>query len=160
MPKISKNASVMISIALAAAFIVIFAAMMFLIPSFAENAPFFRELYGYFCAKDIAGVSGGILFFVWAYSVCTVGEACCIVVLLLLLRVRKSLVFTEKSVSFIRFVSWGCLFLSALFALAQYFHPMAFIGALAAAFLGLCLRVVKNVVETATAIKDENDLTV
>lgn len=73
---------------------------------------------------------------------------------------HNGLVFTEISVSIIRFVSWCCLILAAIILFAQVFHPTAFIFALAVAFLGICLRVVKNVIEAATAIKNENDLTV
>ncbi|MBO7737139.1 MAG: DUF2975 domain-containing protein, partial [Clostridia bacterium] len=85
---------------------------------------------------------------------------CCIAVTFLLLRVRKGLVFTPKSVSYIRFISWMCVLLAAIVLVAQYFHAAAFIIALAMSVLGLSLRVVKNVIEAATEIKNENDLTV
>lgn len=78
----------------------------------------------------------------------------------LLLRVRRELVFTDKSVSLIRGVSWCCLSLGAVFiGMGFYFH-LSFIVAFLAVFLGLCIRVVKNAIETATEIKNENDLTV
>ena len=86
--------------------------------------------------------------------------ACCFALVAILRRVRSELVFTQKTVSLIRYLSWGCMFIAvACLAVVYYFH-MAYILTLAAGFLGLCLRVVKNVLETATEIKNENDLTV
>ena len=78
----------------------------------------------------------------------------------LLLRVRKGEVFTGKSVALIRGVSWCCFLLCAAFCGIGIYFQLAFIVAFAALFLGTCLRVVKNVIEEATEIKSENDLTV
>lgn len=78
----------------------------------------------------------------------------------LLLRVRAGLVFTEKSVALIRGVAWCCLLLGIVFGLLGIYFQLSFIVAFAAIFLGICLRVVKNVIEEATEIKSENDLTV
>ncbi len=78
----------------------------------------------------------------------------------LLLRIRKGEVFSEKSVTLIRGVSWCCILLCIAFALLGVYFQLALIMAFLALFLGLCLRVVKNVIEEATVIKGENDLTV
>lgn len=78
----------------------------------------------------------------------------------LLLRVRKGQVFTFTSVSLIRGVSWCCYLLSLAFCIAAIYFQYALAVVFLAAFLGLCLRVVKNVIEEATLIKKENDLTV
>lgn len=78
----------------------------------------------------------------------------------LLLRVRKGLVFTERSVALIRGVSWCCLIMGIVFCFFGLMFRAAFILAFVAVFLGLCLRIVKNVIEEATVIKRENDLTV
>lgn len=78
----------------------------------------------------------------------------------LLLRVKNGNVFSETSVALIRCVSWCCMALCGVFVLLGIYFRIAFIVAFAALFLGLCLRVVKNVIEQATIIKSENDLTV
>lgn len=78
----------------------------------------------------------------------------------LLLRVRAGQVFTSVSVAFVRGVSWCCMLLAVVFCGLGIYFQLSFIVAFAALFLGLCLRVVKNVIEEATAIKSENDLTV
>ncbi len=78
----------------------------------------------------------------------------------LLLRVRKGEVFTTKSIALIRAISWSCILLCVAFALLGMYFQLAVIMAFLALFLGVCLRVVKNVIEEATIIKGENDLTV
>ena len=50
--------------------------------------------------------------------------------------------------------------IGVLFVVLGYYFKLAVVVAVAAIFLGLCLRVVKNVIEKATEIKAENDLTV
>ena len=91
-----------------------------------------------------------------------IGFACAadVMMFFLLLRVKKGLVFTKESVSLIRGVSWAAVACGVLFASVGYMFYVVFAVAAAMLFLGLCVRVVKNVVEEATEIKSENDLTV
>lgn len=78
----------------------------------------------------------------------------------LLVRVKAGKVFTEQSVMLIRGMSWSCVLLAAVFCGLGVYFQLAFLVAFAAVFLGLCLRVVKNVIEEATRIKTEHDMTV
>lgn len=160
MPKIPKKASIIISLALDIAFIVfvVFAAVG--LPFFFDKTPLLSEIHGYFAEKSIGPIEGSPVFWAWMYLNMSIVEACCISLLMLLLRVRKGLVFTDRSVSCIRFVSWGCILLSVSCIAVQYFLHMSYAIAFAALLLGLCLRVVKNVIEEATEIKRENDFTV
>ena len=79
----------------------------------------------------------------------------------LLLLVKKHLVFTDRAVSCLRTISWCCFLEAGLCALSAilYFriHLALFF---VAGFLGLVLRVVKNVIEEAVALKAENDFTI
>ncbi len=161
MPKISSRASTLISLILAVTLVVFLLAMMVIMPLFIEKAPLLSHIRSWFAEKEaVLGISGVAVFWIWAYSVMAVAEICCIAMVLLLFRVRRSLVFTPITVSLIRFVSWGCLLIALLCLLVVYHFHMSYMLALAAGFLGLCVRVVKNVIEEATAIKNENDLTV
>lgn len=160
MIKISKRASVLISLVLSASFIVLLVVLACILPQFTKEAPVIAELREYFAEKEIWSVSGETFFIAWAYVLLVCALVCCVVIFLMLLHIRKGKVFSLKTVSFIRFISWDCLFIGLVLLAAQYFHPLAIIVALAVAFLGLCLRVVKNVIEEAITIKDENDLTV
>ena len=104
---------------------------------------------------------GGRLFVhIVAYLVLAIITLADVLNIALLLRVRKGEVFTTKSVALIRGVSWSCVLLCVAFALLGAYFQLALIMAFLALFLGVCLRVVKNVIEEATIIKGENDLTV
>ncbi len=156
--KISKTASVNLSVLIAVVCIVAFALFGIILPFVWKDTPYLADFINSIEMNNSALTKE--MFFAWFYGVLIVVEICCVVVLFLLLRVRKGLVFSEMTVSLIRFVSWGCVLLAVLGFVGEMFHNMMFVFALAAAFLGLCLRVVKNVMEEATALKKENDFTV
>ncbi|NLW79806.1 MAG: DUF2975 domain-containing protein [Ruminococcaceae bacterium] len=69
-------------------------------------------------------------------------------------------VFTAKNISLLRGISW-CCFAGAFICLfsAIYYLPWGAV-AVAAAFIGLIVRVVKNVLAQALALKEENDYTI
>jgi hypothetical protein len=94
--------------------------------------------------------------------------ACCVPALIalfcldcLLANIMKDAVFTEENVKALRLISW-CCFAEAfiLAATALYFAPILLAVAVVAAFFGLILRVVKNVIDAAVALKSENDFTI
>lgn len=95
-----------------------------------------------------------------AYTVLVIVAAADIMLFVLLLRVKKGMVFTRISTELVRGISWCCFLLGTAFAALGIYFQLAFIVAFLAAFLGICLRVVKKVLEEATEIKEENDLTV
>ena len=101
-----------------------------------------------------------ILLYLLAYSTLALVVLADGFLLRLLLRVRREQVFTAQSIRLIRSISWCCFFIGILFVAVGVYFRVALCVTLLAAFLGLCVRVVKNVIEEATAIKSENDLTV
>lgn len=78
----------------------------------------------------------------------------------LLNRVRRELVFTEYSVLCLRMLSWCCMGEAVCFLYVGLYFRFSFAVAFAAFFIGVALRVVKNVIEEAAAIKNENDFTI
>lgn len=78
----------------------------------------------------------------------------------LLQNIGKGQVFTASNVSCLRRISWSCI-AGAVICLvsALYFLPWLIV-AIAAAFVGLIVRVVKNVMAEAVQIKEENDFTI
>ena len=73
---------------------------------------------------------------------------------------RKNRVFEAGTVRHMRIASWACVGAAAVcFAGAFYYHGM-FVAALAAAFMALIVRIVKNSFEAAIRMKDELDLTI
>ena len=78
----------------------------------------------------------------------------------LLLLVRKRQVFTDKAVSCLRTISWCCFIEAGLLLVGVACFFMMPVLAFVVGFLGLVLRVVKNVIEEAVALKAENDFTI
>ena len=146
MPKISKNASVTLSLICC---IVGFLGLVFLAWYFPHLLPE---------AADRAA-SVGIMVLDYLLLV-PVAVANGFLVKLLLL-VRRHLVFTDGAVSCLRTISWCCFIEAGLFVVnGVLFFGIDLILAFVAGFLGLVLRVVKNVIEEAVALKAENDFTI
>ena len=78
----------------------------------------------------------------------------------LLGNLRRAQVFVPENVELLRHVSWCCV-AGALVALggSLFYLPFLFV-ALAAGFMALIVRVVKNVFQQAIAMKSELDLTI
>lgn len=78
----------------------------------------------------------------------------------LLAQISKGNVFIELNVKFLRMISWGCM-LGGLISLlsAIYYTPWIFV-ALAASFMGLIVRVIKNMVAYGVNLQEESDFTV
>lgn len=83
-----------------------------------------------------------------------------VMLLKLLFRVKIDLVFTPESISLVRVISWCVILLGLVFLVLGYYFLVSSFASFACFFLGLCVRVVKNVIEKATAIKNENDYTI
>ena len=78
----------------------------------------------------------------------------------ILFNIRKNIVFDRKNVKYCRYISWCCFAACAAFFALGFFIPFSFAVSFAAAFIGLIVRVVKNLLNEAVDIKEENDLTV
>ena len=78
----------------------------------------------------------------------------------LLLNIRKGDIFLMANVRYLRRISWCCFVVAAITTVGGVFYLPFFCIAIAAAFIGLLLRVVKNVMENAVELKAENELTI
>lgn len=78
----------------------------------------------------------------------------------LLFHIKADEIFITENVRYLRRISWCCFAVALITGMGgvQYI-PFLFI-AIAAAFVGLLLRVVKNVMQSAVIIKTENELTI
>ncbi len=164
MPTISKKASILLSMILSLLFEGLLAGVALFLPRLVDGL---WDKFPLTTIDDVLtpGQRAGLL--ACLYGLLAVAALAVALLFALLLRVRRGEVFTAKSVSLIRSVSWCCMLLAAgIFAVGWVFSPAVFSRfvwsslALAALLLGLCLRVVKNVIEQAVAIKSENDLTI
>ena len=78
----------------------------------------------------------------------------------LLLNIRNDVIFITANVQYLRRISWCCIVVFFITLIAGAFYiPYLFVS-VAAGFVGLMLRVVKNVMENAVQLKEENELTI
>ena len=160
MLKIKKDLSATLSLILAYAALAVIAAVAVVIPFLN------KFLYDHFFIGKLNDT--GIIAFVILFYLSLLPVAVADLLLIGLLgNVRRGEVFTVSAVSKLRGISW-CCFAEALLLIGGgvgfyriFVLPRAFLViAFAAAFLGIVLRVVKNVIEEASAIKSENDYTI
>lgn len=78
----------------------------------------------------------------------------------LLLNIGNDVVFVMQNVSYLRRISWCCFAVASITFVAGFWYVPFLFVAVPAAFVGLMLRVVKNVMHSAVDIKAENELTI
>jgi len=155
--KISSRLSIILSLALCIGFLLGCIVGLFLMPSLVEMLIRIPDNIGF---RGEITQGGRVFVLVLAYLALVGGIVADVLLIALLQRVRKGDIFTDISVSIIRAVSWCCFFICVVFGLIGIYFQLSYIVAFVVLLLGLCVRVVKNVIEEATAIKCENDLTV
>ena len=155
--KISRKLSVWLSIVLAVLFMIALVCGAFIMPRLVQTLIDLPDTSG---IRQNITAGGQTFVMALSYGLLAVCALADILLFILLLRVRKGLVFTAESAALIRGVSWCGIVLGLLFGLLGLYFELSLALAFAGFFLGLCLRGVKNVIEEATAIKEENDLTV
>lgn len=155
--KIPKSASLSLSLAISALFFIVCIAGIFILPSLTEMLINLPDNIG---NRDSISEIGRMLVLFVAYCIVITFISADVLLFAILVRVKGGKVFTQVTVALIRGVSWCCFLLCLFFGVLGIYFQLSFFVAFLAVFLGLCLRVVKNVIEEATEIKNENDLTV
>lgn len=150
MLKISKRASCTLSQILTAAVFVLLTAALFLLP------PVLRFIMDVFGKPESYFLPTLILFYVSLPP----AFAADISLHLLLRNVRQEQIFTAKSSVYLCAISWCCMLETVIFFVLGFWYLTLFLLSFAALFIGVILRVVKNVIEEASAIKAENDFTI
>ncbi len=157
MLKIPKTVSVYLSLVISVLFFVICIGGFFVLPTLTDVLLSLPDSIG---NRETVSAAGRAVVLALAYGILLIFLTADCLLFVLLLRVKNGKVFTDATVSIIRGVSWCCLLLCPLFATLGLYFQLSWLLAFLCVFLGLCLRVVKNVIEEATQIKNENDLTV
>lgn len=69
-------------------------------------------------------------------------------------------IFVDKNVKNLRVIAWSCFIIAIItFVGGLLYLPFMFI-AFAVAFVGIFIRVLKNIMQSAVEIREENDLTI
>lgn len=101
------------------------------------------------CLMMVTIYAGSIFGWIFLYRLWT-----------LLANIREEKLFTQENVEHMRASSWCCFAAAIVCAFsAVYYFPFVFIF-IAAGFVGLIIRIVKNAFQQAIAMKDELDFTV
>ena len=124
-------------------------------------APFYLdEFFGFFNGNMPHNSTKSIAFMLCFYPSAVLGILALSSLLKMLKKIKNEDPFCRANVKSLRIISL-CFFIVALitFVGCFFYRPFIFIAA-AAGFLGLILRVVKNVIQTAVELREESDLTV
>ena len=78
----------------------------------------------------------------------------------LLSNISKDEVFIPQNTRCLRIISWCCVFAGLTFAFFSIWRAEFLFASFFAMFLGLVMRVLKNVFEKAVELKSENDFTI
>lgn len=131
------------------------AALILLVRQLAETLPPLPEI----CRSFLSAKRMTLLFVFWLlFSIpawAALGQ-----LRLILVCFRKNRVFEAATVRHMRMASWCCVGAALICLAAVFVFPTMFIPALAAAFMALIVRIVKNSFEAAIRMKDELDLTI
>lgn len=78
----------------------------------------------------------------------------------LLFDIYRNEIFIDANVLRLKVISWCCFAVAVItFAGGLFYAPFLFIS-VAAGFIGLMLRIIKNVMQNAVALREESDLTI
>lgn len=94
------------------------------------------------------------------YTCCLPVATALALLMKLLLNIRAGHIFIFQNVKLLRYLSWCCFSVVPFTIVGGIYYISLFVIAAAAAFMGLILRVLKNIMAAATEIKAENDFTV
>ncbi len=157
MLKISRSISVYISIALTVIMFAGVVVLAFYAPSFIDALLSVSDVPEAFLS--LAPTSRTHLF-IAAYAEIALMITGLSMLFALLVLVQRKKVFTAAAVELIRYISWCLVLMGVIMLTLSFCSSVAlFVGA-AVFFVGLTIRVVKNVIEEAVYLKEENDLTV
>ena len=142
------------SVRLSQVCVVVFAALLLLLDVFCYAAvTWFIRLRG-------MPWQTGILMMITIYLCSVFGWVLLWKLWRLLRNIRSQVVFDAENVALLRTVSWCCVGAGGIcLASSVYYLPFSAV-AIAAGFMALIVRIVKNVFEQAILMKDDLDLTI
>ena len=143
------------SISLSKFCVLIFTAMLI---GTALSAPWLVRRFLDFSRADLVGTEAFFLSTIYSGSVPAAVLLFCLYRLLHHIEIDQ--VFITTNVEYLRRISWSC-FAGAIICSVSilYYFPWIFV-AVAAAFMGLIVRVIKNIIAQAVELKNESEFTI
>ena len=78
----------------------------------------------------------------------------------MLFSINREEIFTAENIKRLRTLSWCCFAVTFVTAVGCVFYIPLSVIAVASGFMGLILRVIKNVISSAKILREENELTI
>ena len=88
------------------------------------------------------------------------GIAALLALMKILDNIAKQKVFVEENARCMRLISWCCFAVAAIWTVLGFWRALALFVAFIAAFAGLIVRVMKNLLAMAIELREENDYTI
>ena len=117
-------------------------------------------LVGFFIRLRGMGGPQGMLMMISVYLCSVFGWVVLWKLWRLLANMKLERVFVSDNVSLLRAVSWCCAAVAVICLISVAYYLPFLVAAMAAAFMALIVRIVKNVFQQAVRMKDELDYTV
>ena len=153
----NRKRSVTLSIVVCFMFVGILTAALFLGPWFVK---FWFTVYRGWDASGEAMHKMSTLFAACFYPCAVFAYSTLYSLLRLLFNIKKNQIFIDINVKYLRRVSWCCFAVAFITFVGGIFYVPFFFVTIPAAFVGLMLRVVKNIMQNAVALREENELTI
>ena len=153
----NRKRSVTLSIVVCFIFVAILTASLFAAPWFINF--WFTVYRGW--QENGAAIKDMSTLFISCFYPCAVFAYITLYSLLkLLFNIKKDEIFIIANVKYLRYISWCCFAVAIITLVGGVLYVPFLLVAVAAAFVGLMLRIVKNVMQNAVAISEENELTI
>lgn len=78
----------------------------------------------------------------------------------MLFHIQQGIIFDKQNTASLRLVSWACFFAAVFLLVAAVRWPILVFASGVIGFLGLFVRVIKNMLSEAILLKEENDFTI
>lgn len=111
-------------------------------------------------SNALGGVGDGILLMVVTYGSSIPAWITLWSLWRILDRIWKGEIYVPGNVRDMRRTSWCCMIVALICFVTGFFYGVLFVIAAAAGFMGLIVRIVKNMLEQAVSMKDELDFTI
>lgn len=145
-----KKSAVVCTLALVLLFSLVLTVLLF-------TAPYLVECYAQWRALPV-GEDTALLA---AFYLCAAPAGISLFCLYLLLQnIRRDLIFTKPSSLLMGIISWCCAAVTLITAVSGFWYMPLFFITVAMAFLFLIVRVIRGCFIAATALKEENSLTI
>lgn len=145
-----KKSAVICTLALVLLFSLVLAVLLF-------TAPYLVECYAQWRVLPVGEDTALLLAFYLCAAPAGVSLFC---LYLLLQNIRRDLIFTKPSSLLMGIISWCCAAVTLITGVAGFWYMPLFFITVAMAFLFLIVRVIRGCFIAATALKEENSLTI